>query len=83
MAVICGFVHAFWQHNFSMLADPNLLWVIYAILLTMLFLENGLLPASFLPGDSLLLLTGALITKGVMSFVPTLIILVTAASLGC
>jgi hypothetical protein len=31
-----------------------------------LFLENGLLPASFLPGDSLLLLAGALIAKGVM-----------------
>ena len=48
-----------------------------------LFLENGLLPASFLPGDSLLLLAGALIAKGVMDFVPTLAILTAAASLGC
>lgn len=36
-----------------------------------------------LPGDSLLLLAGALIAKGVMGFVPTLLILTTAASLGC
>lgn len=50
---------------------------------TTLFLENGLLPASFLPGDSLLLLAGALIAKGVMDFVPTLAILTAAASLGC
>lgn len=83
MAVICDIFHALWRHDFSMLADPNLLWVIYAVLFTTLFLENGLLPASFLPGDSLLLLTGALIAKGVMSFIPTMIILVTAASLGC
>jgi membrane protein DedA with SNARE-associated domain len=48
-----------------------------------LFLENGLLPASFLPGDSLLLLAGALIAKGVMDFVPTIAILTAAASLGC
>ncbi len=32
-----------------------------------LFLENGLLPASFLPGDSLLILAGALIAQGVMN----------------
>jgi membrane protein DedA with SNARE-associated domain len=48
-----------------------------------LFLENGLLPASFLPGDSLLLLAGAMVAKGVMDFVPTMLILTTAASLGC
>ena len=46
-------------------------------------LENGLLPASFLPGDSLLLLSGALIAKGVMGFAPTLLILTAAAGLGC
>ena len=83
MAVICDIFHALWRHDFIMLADPKLLWVIYAVLFATLFLENGLLPAAFLPGDSLLLLTGALIAKGVMSFFPTLIILVTAASLGC
>jgi membrane protein DedA with SNARE-associated domain len=83
MAVLIDILHALWQHDFSVLADPKVLWVVYAVLFITLFLENGLLPASFLPGDSLLLLTGALVARGVMSFVPTLIILVVAASLGC
>lgn len=83
MAVLTQIFHALWQHDFSTLANPNVLWVVYAVLFTTLFLENGLLPASFLPGDSLLLLTGALVSKGVMSLVPTLIILVVASSLGC
>ncbi|WAT01075.1 DedA family protein [Rouxiella chamberiensis] len=83
MAVLTQILHALWQHDFSVLANPNVLWVVYAVLFTTLFLENGLLPASFLPGDSLLLLTGALVAKGVMNIVPTLVILVVASSLGC
>jgi len=83
MAVLTQILDALWQHDFSVLANPNVLWVVYAVLFTTLFLENGLLPASFLPGDSLLLLTGALVAKGVMSLIPTLIILVVASSLGC
>lgn len=83
MSVVHDIIQALWQQDFSALADPNVIWVIYAILFTTLFLENGLLPASFLPGDSLLLLTGAMIAKGVMSFVPTMFLLTVAASLGC
>ncbi|MFT8211691.1 MAG: DedA family protein [Symbiopectobacterium sp.] len=83
MSVVHDIIQALWQQDFSALADPNVIWVIYGILFTTLFLENGLLPASFLPGDSLLLLTGAMIAKGVMSFVPTMLLLTIAASLGC
>ncbi|WP_291968496.1 DedA family protein [Candidatus Symbiopectobacterium sp.] len=83
MSVVHDIIQALWQQDFSALADPNVIWVIYVILFTTLFLENGLLPASFLPGDSLLLLTGAMIAKGVMSFVPTMCLLTVAASLGC
>jgi len=83
MDVLREIVHALWQQDFIALADPSVIWVVYAVLFTTLVLENGLLPASFLPGDSLLLLSGALIAKGVMAFVPTLIILTVAASLGC
>ncbi|CAI1057818.1 DedA family protein [Serratia proteamaculans] len=83
MDVLREIVHALWQQDFIALADPSVIWVVYAVLFTTLFLENGLLPASFLPGDSLLLLSGALIAKGVMAFMPTLIILTVAASLGC
>lgn len=83
MSVVHDIIQALWQQDFSALADPNVIWVIYGILFTTLFLENGLLPASFLPGDSLLLLTGAMIAKGVISFVPTMFLLTVAASLGC
>ncbi|GKW16772.1 MULTISPECIES: DedA family protein [Pectobacterium] len=83
MSVVHDIIQALWQQDFSALADPHVIWVVYGILFTTLFLENGLLPASFLPGDSLLLLTGAMIAKGVMSFFPTMILLTVAASLGC
>lgn len=83
MAVIQEIVQALWQHDFAALADPHVIGVVYCVMFATLFLENGLLPASFLPGDSLLLLAGALVAKGVMDFVPTIFILTSAASLGC
>ncbi|NIF34295.1 DedA family protein [Enterobacter sp. Cy-643] len=83
MAVIQNIVEALWHHDFAALADPHVIGIVYCVMFATLFLENGLLPASFLPGDSLLLLAGALIAKGVMGFVPTLVILTIAASLGC
>ncbi|CAJ0990881.1 DedA family protein [Pantoea sp. Nvir] len=83
MSVLHKMVCALWNQDFTALADPNLVWVVYSAMFLTLFLENGLLPAAFLPGDSLLLLAGAMISKGVMDFIPTMIILTTAASLGC
>ena len=83
MAVIQDIIAALWHHDFAALANPHVVGVVYVVMFATLFLENGLLPASFLPGDSLLLLTGALIARGVMDFVPALVILTTAASLGC
>ncbi|WP_041867343.1 DedA family protein [Sodalis glossinidius] len=76
-------IRALWHQDFAALADPQMIWVVYGVIFTTLFLENGLLPASFLPGDSLLLLSGAMVAKGVMAFFPTLIILSAAAGLGC
>ena len=83
MDVLKEIVHALWMQDFAALAAPGMIWVVYTVLFTTLLLENGLLPASFLPGDSLLLFTGALIAKGVMGFFPTLLLLTLAASLGC
>jgi membrane protein DedA with SNARE-associated domain len=83
MVVIQDIIAALWHHDFAALADPHVVGVVYFVMFATLFLENGLLPASFLPGDSLLLLTGALIARGVMDFIPALVILTTAASLGC
>ena len=83
MVVIQEIVAALWQHDFTALANPHVVGVVYLVMFATLFLENGLLPASFLPGDSLLLLAGALIAKDVMDFIPTMAVLTAAASLGC
>ncbi|MGV3345966.1 DedA family protein [Enterobacteriaceae bacterium LUAb1] len=82
MDILKALVHALWYQDFETLADPSLVWAIYCILFIILFLENGLLPAAFLPGDSLLILVGVLIAKGTMNFPFTLLILTIAASLG-
>lgn len=68
MAVIQDIIAALWQHDFAALANPHVVSVVYFVMFATLFLENGLLPASFLPGDSLLLLAGALIAQDVMHF---------------
>ncbi|AKH64182.1 MULTISPECIES: DedA family protein [Photorhabdus] len=83
MEIVKELIYALWHQDYETLANPSLLWAIYIMLFLILFLENGLLPAAFLPGDSLLILVGVLIAKGTMSFPVTLVILTTGASLGC
>ena len=69
MAVIQDITLALWQHDFCRAGGPLILLALFTLLcFATLFLENGLLPASFLPGDSLLILAGALIAQGVMDF---------------
>lgn len=83
MEVLHEIVRALWDHDFMKLSNPDILWVIYGVLFIVIVLENGVLPAAFLPGDTLLILSGALIAKGVLHFIPTILILTVAASLGC
>ncbi|MBP2844410.1 DedA family protein [Dickeya oryzae] len=83
MDIMKELLYALWHQDFNVLADPKLVWMIYLLLFLILFLENGLLPAAFLPGDSLLILVGVLIAKGTMNYPFTIALLTTAASLGC
>lgn len=83
MSVLHQIIVALCHQDFATLANPKMTGIVYVVLFTLLFLENSLLPAAFLPGDSLLLLTGALVAKGVLGFFPALLILTCAASLGC
>ncbi len=69
-----------WQHDFAALANPHVVSVVYGHVRHAI-LENGLLPVSFLPGDSSLLLAGALI-RDVSIFADNWHF-TTAASLGC
>lgn len=83
MDIMKELLYALWHQDFTVLADPKFVWRIYLLLFLILFLENGLLPAAFLPGDSLLFLVGVLIAKGTMSYPFTIALLTVAASLGC
>ncbi|MBI6549236.1 DedA family protein [Xenorhabdus lircayensis] len=83
MEIVTDLIYALWHQDYETLANPSSVWAIYILLFTILFLENGILPAAFLPGDSLLILVGVLIAKETMSFPVTLAILTVGASLGC
>jgi hypothetical protein len=61
--------------DFETLANPSMIGMLYFVLFVILFLENGLLPAAFLPGDSLLVLVGVLIAKGAMGYPQTILLL--------
>lgn len=82
MDVIINLGHALWHHNVEMLSNPSVIWTLYGILFTVIMLENGILPAAFLPGDSLLLLVGVLAAKGTVNFPGAIILLTAAAAVG-
>ena len=67
--------HAFMNHDLNTLSDPKMAFMICGVILTFLVLENGFIPTAFLPGDSLLILTGVLIYQDVLSLgvIPLLI----------
>ena len=68
--------HAFMTQDLATLSDPRMAFMVCCVLLTFLVLENGFIPTAFLPGDSLLILTGVLIYQEVISpwVVPLLIV---------
>ncbi|PPI87823.1 DedA family protein [Candidatus Pantoea edessiphila] len=82
MHILQTLLHALWQKDYNTLSDPSVTWFIYVILFVIVFLENGLLPAAFLPGDSLLILVGVLVGKGIVSFPLVIFILTISAGLG-
>ncbi|MCD1127693.1 DedA family protein [Jinshanibacter sp. LJY008] len=82
MDVIQTLWQALWHHDIAMLTNPSLTWTLYGILFTILLLENGVLPAAFLPGDSLLLLVGVLVAKGAINYPLAIVILTAGASIG-
>ncbi|EJF29621.1 DedA family protein [Enterobacter sp. Ap-916] len=82
MELLTQLLSALWSQDFETLANPSMIGMLYFVLFMIIFLENGILPAAFLPGDSLLVLVGVLIAKGAMGFPETLALLTIAASLG-
>ena len=53
MELLTQLLQALWAQDFETLANPSMIGMLYFVLFVILFLENGLLPAAFLPGDSL------------------------------
>ena len=74
MELLTQLLNALWAQDYETLANPSMIGMLYFVLFMILFLENGLLPAAFLPGDSLLVLVGVLIAKGAMGFPETLLL---------
>lgn len=83
MELLSQLLHALWSQDFETLSQTGMIGMLYFVLFVILFLENGLLPAAFLPGDSLLVLVGVLIAKGALGYPQTLLLLTVAASTGC
>ncbi|UAJ65873.1 DedA family protein [Candidatus Schneideria nysicola] len=79
MSIINSLLYSYNEENFF---HSNLVWSIYIIIFVILILENGIIPASFLPGDSLLIFVGLLVSKGVLNLPITLFLLTTAAGIG-
>ena len=75
MELLTQLLQALWAQDFETLANPSMIGMLYFVLFMILFLENGLLPAAFLPGDSLLVLVGVLCAKGAMAFPQTVLLL--------
>lgn len=73
---------ALWHQDYIVLSEPGVLWLIYGMLIIIIFFENGLLLTAFLPGDSLLFLTGTLIASGSLHFALTILLLTFASYMG-
>lgn len=82
MSTLKEFLDIVIQNYFIELSNRKFILVIYLLIFTILFLENAILPAFFLPGDSFLIVVGILIEKGILNFFITLGLLTIAVSLG-
>lgn len=82
MDTILSLYHAFINLDYATLSDPSVIWTLYGMLFVILFFESSLLPAAFLPGDSLLFITGILISLDVLHFGLINLILIAGTALG-
>ncbi|WP_392566105.1 DedA family protein [Utexia brackfieldae] len=82
MDTILSLYEAFKSLDYTTLSDPSVLWILYSMLFVILFLENGVLPAAFLPGDSLLFITGILISLDIFHFGLINVVLIAGGACG-
>lgn len=82
METILSLYRALTTLDYSILCNPSVILLLYSMLFAILFLENGLLPAAFLPGDSLLFITGILISVDIFHFGWINVALIVGAAFG-
>lgn len=70
------------SQDYEMIRSARYLWMLPLILFLIISLENGVLPAAFFPGDSLLILVGVMASQGAFSFWGINLVLIVAASVG-
>jgi membrane protein DedA with SNARE-associated domain len=75
-------IHALMEQDTAALSDPRLALMLYIIVASFMILENGFLPTAFLPGDSLLVLTGVLIYEDVLVWWIVIPLLIASSFLG-
>ena len=71
MELLTQLLNALWAQDFETLANPSMIGMLYFALFTILFPENGLLPAVFLPVDIFLVLSRVLCATSAMALSPT------------
>jgi len=83
MEILTGFLDLILHldKHLALLIENYGTWV-YGILFLIVFCETGLVVAPFLPGDSLLFVTGAFTATGALSAETAIVVLVTASFLG-
>lgn len=82
MNIVRELLNVISQNNLILITNMQMVLFIYLFIFIILFLENAILIAFFLPGDSLLIILGVFVAKGVLNFFITLGILTVAVSLG-
>jgi len=82
MEKILYIYNAFKEFDYVALSNPEYLWWIYLTLFCIFLLESGIIITAFLPGDSLLFLTGILIGKGVFDFSTVTSVMIAGTAIG-
>ncbi|MGL5393418.1 MAG: DedA family protein [Shewanella sp.] len=54
------------HNDLAVLSNPNVTLMVSGVILLFLVMENGFIPTAFLPGDTLLILTGVLISQDIL-----------------
>ncbi len=73
---------ALWHQDFTALMAPGSAGLIYFVVVALIFLESGFIPAAPFPCDSVVVLSGTLAAVGVLDPVVIMLVIVVSAAMG-